>query len=94
MNVDTNALLAALKMSGQDVAQAQRTLAALQTMRTLRENPSPDAMSVVSLLAQINPKYHAMAALARALQASDAPIAKEEKPTESEPFVQRNHFEE
>ena len=95
MNVDTDAMLAAMKMAGQDVAAAQRMMAALRAVRTLHDNPNPDPMTLMGMMAQLNPKYNAMAALAKALIQGGKEESKEAPtPSGSEPFVQRNHFEE
>ena len=91
MDVNADALMAALKMSGQNVEQMQTTMAMLQAMRVLRDKPN-DPYALMGMMAQINPKYRPMAALLRALGQNNNAEGKAENA--EEPFVQRNHYEE
>ena len=87
MNVNTDALLAALKMSGENVEQAQSAMAIVQAMRVLHDKPN-DPYALMGVMAQINPKYRAMAGLLRAL------AQQESAEKADDVFVQRNHNEE
>lgn len=101
MDVNADALTAALKMAGQDTADMDKTLRVIKTMQAIRaKGATPD--TVMSLLAQYDPKYAAMAALLRALQTAN-PTEQQAEPADkgkqdakqaesTEPFVQYNHF--
>ena len=87
MDVNPEALSAALKMAGQDTADIDKTLRLVRTVEHIRrDGATPDGL--ISLLAQYDPRYAAMAALARALGA--VPTAASAEP--SRPDVQYNHF--
>ena len=101
MEVNSEALAAALKMAGQDTAEMEKTLRVLRMVKTIQANGlTPENM--MALMAQYNPKYAAMAALMRNLQASAAaetestapqnPPSETNRNTEAQPFVQYNHF--
>ena len=87
MELNTEALAAALKMSGQDTAQLDKTIKMVKMVNVIRENgATPETM--MTFLAQFNPKYAAMAALVRALGTAE----QKQEPTAAADYEQYNHF--
>ena len=88
MEVNSEALAAALKMAGQNTQDLDKTLRVIKTVESIRrDGPTPTAL--LALLAQYDPRYAAMAALMRALGTANAEPTQNAKPDDS---VQYNHF--
>lgn len=84
MDINSDALQAALKLAGQDTANLDKTLRLIKALNAIRtEGTTPDAM--MALLAQYNPKYAALSALLKAM--TPAP-----QPPKGPDDVQYNHF--
>ncbi len=92
--MNPEALSAALKLAGQDTAQMDKTLRLIKTMQVIRsEGATPSAM--LTLMAQYDPKYAAMAALVKAMGANQNTSQEQAPPPTDGPKddgIQYNHF--
>jgi hypothetical protein len=88
MEVNSDALSAALKMAGQNSADLDKTLRMIRSVQSIqKEGATP--VTMLNLLAQYDPKYAAMAALMRALSNGETVNGKEPPADDG---VQYNHF--
>jgi len=88
MKNDLEALVAAMKITGQDTTDIDKMTRLVRAVQTIqREGATPDAM--LGLLAQNNPKFAAMAALVKALGANSGEQAG--NPPKGDD-IQYNHF--
>ena len=88
MEVNSEALAAALKMAGQDTAGLDKTLRVIKSVQSI-QSQGATPVTLMALLAQYDPKYAAMAALMRALSVGAAQQPDGGKPSDD---VQYNHF--
>lgn len=91
MDVNADALAAALKMAGENTVDMEHTLRLIHTMQAIqRDGANPQTM--MNLMAQYNPRFAAMSALVRALAQGGAAESEPKGDAPPDDGVQYNHF--